>query len=456
MSKRTKTEELETLLRESLPFVVLHSRSGDYMSTADYQQSLRSVRSKYEPQLRDRISSLVPELEDDRLRGALLNFLTTEMMDYLHEGRLRAAGDILRRHGSGGAPIDLVLRNILRRALADGETTSAQAFTDCISTSSCTFSEFFALPGLQVDGILDIFDGVQLVPLSSDPNQLPAYLPRDDMYPIFVRRAGEVVTGIPWVRTLLRVDYDVSPIFVKASKIISQGPDSFALFDLSLKSRDLQEVEWPTFFQALSMVCQRPIQPMLIWRTFIEPYEIFDLDSLIGPKQVEWHFITDFQSYTPPLVTSHIEELQDLYWGIVRLPPENRARLQVPINRWIASVGQRHEVDRMIDLGIAFDSLYLEDNDRGSLGDKLADRASRYLCNNKTERQKLYGHFKRIYNNRSGAVHRGVLREGPTPQEKEDFIRDAQSLCLQTIKIAIARGIPQNSKEWETWKAVGS
>ena len=101
MSKRTKTEELETLLRESLPFVVLHSRSGDYMSTADYQQSLRSVRSKYEPQLRDRISSLVPELEDDRLRGALLNFLTTEMMDYLHEGRLLAAGDILRRHGSG-------------------------------------------------------------------------------------------------------------------------------------------------------------------------------------------------------------------------------------------------------------------------------------------------------------------------------------------------------------------
>ena len=108
-----------------------------------------------------------------------------------------------------------------------------------------------------------------------------------------------MVTGIPWVRTLLRVDYDVSPIFVKASKIISQGPDSLALFDLSLKSRDLQEVEWPTFFQALSMVCQRPIQPMLIWRTFIEPYEIFDLDSLIGPKQVEWHFITDFQSYTP-------------------------------------------------------------------------------------------------------------------------------------------------------------
>ena len=456
MFRRNKTEELESLLRESLPFVVLHSRSGDSMSTADYQQSLRSVRSNYLPQLRDRISSLVPELEDDRLRGALLNLLTTEMMDYQNEGRVRSAGDILRRYGPEGAPIDLVLRNLLRRAVADGELNSARAFADCISSSSCTVSEFFALPGLQVNDTLVIFDGVQLVPLSSDPNQLPAYLPKDDIYPIFVRRPGEVGNGIPWVRTLLRADYDVSPIFLKASKIISQEADSHALFDTSLRSRDLQEIEWPTFFQALSMVCQRPIQPLLIWRTFIEPYEIFDLDSLIGPKRVEWNFITDFQSYAPVLVKSDIEELQDLYWGIVRLAPENRARLQVPINRWIASVGQRHEVDRMIDLGIAFDSLYLEDDERGSLGEKLADRASRYLSNNKTERQKLYGHFKRIYNNRSGAVHRGALREGTTLQEKEDFIRDAQSLCLHTIKIAIARGIPQNSKEWETWKAVGS
>ena len=88
MSKRTKTQELENLLQESLPFVVLRSESGDHMSTDEYRQSLISVRSRYNPRLRDRISSIVPELEDDRLRGALLKFLTTEIMDYLHEGRL--------------------------------------------------------------------------------------------------------------------------------------------------------------------------------------------------------------------------------------------------------------------------------------------------------------------------------------------------------------------------------
>ena len=128
----------------------------------------------------------------------------------------------------------------------------------------------------------------------------------------------------------------------------------------------------------------------------------------------------------------------------------------MPINRWIASVGHRGEVDRMIDIGIAFDSLYLGDNERRDLGEKLAVRASRYLCTNATDRQELCGYFKRIYNNRSGAVHRGVLREGTSPQEKEEFIREAQSLCLQTIKFAIAQGIPLGGKEWEVWKEVES
>ena len=402
-----------------MPFVVLRSRSDILMTMADYRQSLGAIRSNYDPQLRERISSVVPELEVDHLRGSLLNLLTTEMMDYLHEGRVRSAGAILGQFDPGGVPIDQVLRNMLRRTIVDGPGATAQAFFDGITRTSCVFSEFLALP-------------------------------RDDIYPIFVRRPGEVLNGIPWVRTLLRVDYAVSPVFLKASKTPTLETDPHSLFNIRLKSTDLQEVEWPTFFQALSMVCQRPVQPLLIWRTFIEPYEIFDLNSLIGTSRVEWNFLPDFQPSAPLMVESDIAELRDLYWGIVSLAPEDRARLQVPIDRWIASVGQRHEVDRMIDLGIAFDSLYLEDDERGSLGDKLADRASRYLGNSRTERQELRGRFKRIYNNRSGAVHRGVLREGLTPEEKEDFIRDAQTLCLQTIKIAIAQGIPHTSKEWET------
>ena len=448
---QTVIEELEALLRESLPFVAVRSKSGESMSTAEYRERLHLVRSKYAPEERDLISGFVPDIDDHRLRNALLDFMRTELMDYLHGDRIRSARDIFRSYDSGGAPIDLVLRNLVRRAIVDGEATSAQAFAECVNASSCSFSEFLALPGFQVGRETEVFKGMRLIPLSDAPDQLPAYLPRGDMYSIFVRRPGEVATGLPWVRTLLRVDYDVSPIFVKASKANSHelAPDPF--FDVSMTSEDIREVEWPLFFEALSMVCQRPIQPVLIWRTYLEPYEIFDLDMLIGPTSVTWNFSYDQQFDPPCLVESHVEELRKLYCGIARLDSEKRAKLQVPITRWITSVGQRDEVDRMIDLGIALDALFLDDGERWNLTQKFAHRASCYLGEDKTQRQELYSFFEEIYNNRSGAVHRGVLRKEGTSEEIKEFIRGAQSLCLRSIKTAIARGIPQNAKEWETW-----
>ena len=353
---QTVIEELEALLRESLPFVVVRSKSGESMSTAEYRERLHLVRSKYAPEERDLISRFVPDIDDHRLRNALLGFMRTEMMEYLQEGRIRSARDIFRSYDTGGAPIDFVLRNLLRRAIVDGEATSAQAFAECVNASSCSLSEFWALPGFQVGKETEIFDGMRLIPLSDAPDQLPAYLPRGDMHSIFVRRPGEVASGLPWVRTLLRVDYDVSPIFLKASKANSDELAPNAPFDISMRSAEGREVDWPLFFQALSMVCHRPIQPALLWKTYLDPYEIFDLDVLIGPTSVTWKLSYDNQFDAPHLVESHVEELKDLYYGIDQLDSEKRSRLQVPITRWITSVGQRDEVDRMIDIGIALDA----------------------------------------------------------------------------------------------------
>ena len=332
-----------------------------------------------------------------------------------------------------------------------GEATSAQAFAECVNASSCSFSKFWALPGFQVGRETEVFKGMRLIPLSNAPEQLPSYLPRGDMYSIFVRRPGEVPSGLPLVRTLLRVDYDVSPIFLEASNANSEGLAHDALFDISMKSEDVREGDWPLFFQALSMVCQRPIQPVLLWRTYLDPYEIFDLDVLIGPTSVTWKLSYDNQFDAPHLVESDVEELRELYCGIARLDSEKRARLQVPITRWITSVGQRDEVDRMIDVGIALEALFLDDDERGQLTQKFAQRASWYLGEDKTDREVLHSYFEEVYDNRSGAVHRGVLRKKGTSEDREEFIRGAQSICLQSIKTAIARGIPENAKEWEAW-----
>ena len=448
---QTVIEELEVLLRDSLPYVAVRSRSGESMSTAEYRDLLNLVRSKYAPKERDLVSGFVPEIDDQRLRNALVNFMRTEMVDYLHEDRIRSAREIFRPYNTGGAPIDFVLRNLVRRAIVDGEATSARAFAECVNAPSCSYSAFLALPGIQVNRETEVFNGLRLIPLSDAPDHLPAYLPRGDVDSIFVRRPGQVASGLPWVRTLLRVDYDVSPIFLKASKANSDDPASDALFDISMTNEDIREVEWPLFFQALSMVCHRPIQPVLIWETYLEPYEIFDLDTLIGPTSVKWIFSYDQQFDPPCLVESDVEELKELYCGIARLDSEIRTRLHIPITRWITSVGQRDEVDRMIDLGVALETLFLDDDVRTNITHEFSRRASCYLGESKADRQELYARFEEIYNNRSGAVHRGVLRKEGTSEDREEFIRGVQSICLRSIKNAIARDIPQNAKEWESW-----
>ena len=55
--------------------------------------------------------------------------------------------------------------------------------------------------------------------------------------------------------------------------------------------------------------------------------------------------------------------------------------------------------------------LFLDDGERWNLTQKFAQRASCYLGEDKTERQELYSFFEEIYNNRSGAVHRGISTE---------------------------------------------
>ena len=448
---QTKVEELEGLLRDSLPHVVVRSRSGETTSTEEYRKLLQLVRSKYAPEERSLVSGLLPDVHDLRLRNAMLDFMRTELADYLSEDRIRSAREVFRSYNTGGFPIDFVIRNLVRRAIVDGEATSALAFAECVNASSCSFSHFFALPGFQVSRETEVFNGIRFIPLSDAPDQLPSYLPFGDMESIFVRRPGQIATGLPWVRTLLRVDCEVSPIFLKASMASSDGLDPGAFFDISMSNEHVPEFELPLLLQALSMVCQRPIRPLLIWRTYLEPYEIFDLDPLIGPTSVEWNFSYDQQFGPPCLVDSDVEELRELYSGIARLDSEKRARLQVPITRWITSVGPRDEVDRMIDLGIALETLFLDDDVREKLTHVFARRASCYLGGGKADRQELYSRFQEIYNNRSGAVHRGVLRKEGTSEEREEFISDVQSLCLRSIKTAIARDLPQNSKEWESW-----
>lgn len=101
----------------------------------------------------------------------------------------------------------------------------------------------------------------------------------------------------------------------------------------------------------------------------------------------------------------------------------------------------------MIDLGIAFESIYLSDieDPRQELRFRLRLHAALYLGKDKDDRERLMKEVKDIYDWRSSAVHKGRLPKKTKNKEITDFLADAQDLCRDSILKII------EDKEFPDW-----
>ena len=114
----------------------------------------------------------------------------------------------------------------------------------------------------------------------------------------------------------------------------------------------------------------------------------------------------------------------------------------------------------MIDLGVAFEALYLPKNKTDQLAFQFRLRAAWHLGENKAERRELIDEFDAIYTLRSQAVHNGELsptvkiRKGNQNKPgksvpRSEFLPRAQELCLDSIiKILEDREFPDD----DYWK----
>ena len=115
----------------------------------------------------------------------------------------------------------------------------------------------------------------------------------------------------------------------------------------------------------------------------------------------------------------------------------------------IPSSPTTRDVDKMIDLGIAFESLYL--SGRKNLSRKFRRRASWFLKKDEAHGKVLKEKFEKVYDLRCDAVHEGKL---PTDVEVcgksvpiSEFVEQVQGLCQQSIlKIIKYRQFPDWAK----------
>ena len=442
----SNTEELETLLGKALESVSVQHLS-DTMDLADYRLILNRRRTVYDPQAQFAISHIDFDFEDGEIRNQLLELIRSELSKHIRDDAIFSASSAFPSEvdyqitpdlsEKKGAPIERILRNLVRRAIVDGPATAAQAFYECSHRSSCTFCVFFRLDNLYIEQEMEVFNGVRLIPMPNSTSDLPPYLPTD-----LVGVGCQFVGG-----SLARVEYDVSPIFQQPEPmpdIRDWRPREEYFNSVSVKSEEVPNLDVQALWDALSLASQGAVWPSMRWTTPFD-YEIFDLRKFFPSVNPLFRSrLFDRGSFlSARLKESQLESAKNLYHEIVGLSQEVRDLLRIPMDRWrksLAVTGFDLFVDNMIDLGVAFESLYLTDG-RDGLTYKFALRASWLLGQDAAHRAELFSKFKDIYNARSAAVHTGKL---PDLDDDIDFIKQARKLCCQSIEAIIHnRGVPK-------------
>ena len=436
----SRLTELQQLLIDVLPSVVLQMRNSSQLSQGQYRTLLQRCRSVYDPAGRLQLSSWDPLIGRDDLKEQLLAFVNTELSDHIRNGKIQSATFALSGGLPVGYPVDTVVNNIIRRAIVDGPGVAAQAFDTCVSSSASKFHRFFVLSSIRVEEPMTLFDGVTLMPLPNSISELPPYLPLildpSDGYRIV---STQQLLG----KTVARVECEVSPVFCHPPESLALDTDPASDFEMGIRSNDLDNLNIGLLGSALSLACRTSVRPAMEWQSLLD-YEIFDFSGVwgIGGQGFSWirHALLLDKSVT--LGQVELQRAQELYKSLSQLSAATLDKLHIPIDRWMTSMEEVNHIDQIIDLGIALESLYVP-NPQGDTSLRFTLNASWHLGKNKHERQKLRKDFQEIYSARSDVMHAGRLRgDRAKPSfDRRLFITHAQELCWQGLTSVIEAGV---------------
>ena len=267
----------------------------------------------------------------------------------------------------------------------------------------------------------------------------PCYLPRTPL--------RGISDDFFFSKTLLIIDYSISPMFHKPilpalfRSEFDHQKEPFRVEVCGGNFLDFNEADFfQKFCQALSLACNFPVQIPMKWDLPAED-EFFNVRD--GPLGAFWRYhINSLFEKSTEVGEMEINKAKRLY----RILDKNLSvseELRIPVDRWIESKVRTNPVDKMVDLGIAFEALFLP-GIKDELTYRLGVRAAWYLGKDGEHRKELLTKFGDIYKRRSNAVHDGQLGKtvkfGGKPVPISKFIEEAQDLCRESIMKIIDDG----------------
>ena len=404
---------------------------------------------------------LDPRIRNKRVGLELQQFIKSELRVFLNPDRFSITMfriEHSNRHGYCLIPymahansLNSLIKHLLRITIAWGIGEAVSAFDRfcCQNGVLTTFQHVEVLRGISVNPnqTLQICKGMKLTQIDN-----PKYYDELDkhwsryLFHEFVFRTSTIE---PW-DTLLIIDMPIYHI-PHNSHSNSKFPSKIFVKNLPLQDNSLpslddlpniddlrQEFELnvinvfspkdvkyfvKSFTQLLSLVCNWPIHTSYTWKHFEED-ELYS-HLCYGSSTP---FRNYFQNRNEPLEQSEIEETLRLYESLKQFRSKKN-KLPIAIERWRSSKTNEDIENKVIDLGIALEALYLPDGSSGEITFKLSLRASRFLGTDIRTRKSLMDKFRDIYDCRSKVVHTGKMPH----KDMENLVLEMQDLCRCTI-----------------------
>ena len=453
---------LKGLLQKAISTTTIRARDGRTISVDGYKRLYREDRnfSSEDSYAKKRYR---PYVQDQKVRDQVLEFLKAELLEHMRNGRVFFSRIAVTVVGSRSEDLDSILSFLLRVALLKDAEHAVRSFYKPIKKEWIPFKQMALINGVQVARELQLYDGVRLVPLPRSTANLPGYLPISGMPERMDEDANTFRSA-----TVMSIDCAVRIILGKPVELVrfSRGKPFLAneadgkwkimsgeLGRFEISDYSSYKTHFRHFYMLLSLVCNHAVEVVYEWdyhdayEVFVAPYTGGGASSLVGVSE-------ENRALKTVITEQEIAAAKSLHDQFLHIDSDAQEVLPMALSRWRMAKKRENQqanktesqVDQMIDLGIAFESLYLGGRQRGGLSSTLRVRAAWFLGKNAGERESILREFNAIYRFRSDAVHTGRLDDpvkvggGDKPIPLDEFIVRAQDRCAASIKKIIERG----------------
>ena len=463
-----RKHELEQLLDQAMESLEIHpsdySKKRYHLSPISVDQYKNALRPRYASPFRRHLPAMKSapsfrinddyeiHIANETIKSKLLDFIKEEFAQFILENRIQSAICFFTPgKRTDGYPLDRLLKQLLKIAIVHGIEKAVSDFNRCTENTRAPFQNTALLKGIKIQEEIQVFERVRLLPI---PNLLSGQVSHEMRHEMRALTDHLPEIGAHFLHethSLLIIDDFISPMFLKPPPKHFQN-DNFPFRAEEVIDRKLPKANHHDFYdlfcKAMSLAYNTQITTFIMWTSLPD-------DLLFNLNGHQYSSTGASLSNSSKVFTvnedEEINEAKRLYKILVNLDPVTRKKLQVPINRWLSSkpyIGvHTNNVDKIINLGIALEALYLSDRDGNSeISFQFRLRAAWHLGKGKEDREKLIDVLKAIYTLRSKAVHNGEIsekikiRKGEEPIDTSEFIKKAQDLCRDSIIKIIETG----------------